>query len=60
MNKLKEMRLKNGLKVSDVAKKMGCSEMAIYNYENNKRGLKSFTLKKIAELYNCKIDDLID
>lgn len=60
MTKIKEMRLKNNLKVKEVASFINCTEMAIYNYENSKRNLNSVLLKKFAKLYNCKIDDLID
>lgn len=60
MTKLKELRLKNNLKVKEVACLLNCSVMAIYNYENSKRNLNSVLLKKFAKLYNCKIDDLID
>lgn len=60
MSKLKEMRLKNQKKVAEIAKYLNCTEMAIYNYENNNRNPSIIVLKNLAKLYNCKIDDLID
>lgn len=59
MTKLREMRLKRGFKVKEVARLLNRTEVAIYYYEIGKRGLNCELLKKFAEIYNCKVDDLI-
>lgn len=60
MTKIKEYRLKNNLTLRDVSKNLGVSESAVSLLENKFRQPKIEYLKKLAKLYNCKIDDLID
>lgn len=57
--KIKEFRLKHNLTQSEVAKELGVQISTISQYENNKRQPNSKTLKKLAEIFNCKIDDLV-
>lgn len=60
MSKLKEMRIKNKISVQTVAELLNVSTVSIYYYESNQRKISIYALKKLAKLYNCKIDDLID
>lgn len=60
MYKLKELRLKNNIKVAEVAKILEVTDTAIYYYENLKRKVPIKHLKKLTELYSCKLEDLID
>lgn len=59
LNRLREKRKQQKLKVEVVAKKLGVSTMAIYHYELGNRKLPLDKAKLLAELYQCKIDDLI-
>lgn len=60
MSKLKEMRIINEKSVKYIAELLNVSTVAIYYYETNRRSIPINSLKKLAKLYNCKIDDLID
>ena len=55
--RIQELRLKNGLKQSELAEKVGCSAVHIGYIE---RGLKCptiFQFLKIAKVLNIKMDD---
>jgi len=60
MIKLREMRLSKNMKVKDIAKLLQVSEVSIYYYENGKRKPDYLTLQKLAKIFECKVDDLID
>ena len=54
MRKLKKMTLKN------VGILIGVKPNTICQYENNVRKPDYITLQKLAKIFDCKIDDLID
>lgn len=58
-NKLKEIRLQKGLTQAEAAKKIGITRSSLANYESNIREPDYQTLKKIAECYSVRSDDLI-
>ena len=58
--RLKEARIKAGLSVSDVAKSLSISDVAVYMWENGQTTPKVANLKKLANLYGCSVDELID
>ncbi len=60
MIKLREMRLSKKMKVKDIAKLLQVSEVSIYYYENGKRKPDYLVLQKLAKIFECKVDDLID
>lgn len=60
MTKLREIRLKNNLKLREISEKTGILSSSLSMYETGARKIGIYQLKKLAELYNCKIDDLID
>lgn len=60
MLKIKEMRLKKNYTISKIAELLKVSSTAIYYYENGARNISVQMLKKLAQFYNCNIDDLID
>lgn len=60
MIKLREMRLSKNMKVKDIAKLLQVSEVSIYYYENGKRKPDYLILQKLAKIFECKVDDLID
>lgn len=56
---LKQIRIKHNLTQSEVAKQIGLRDTAISNYESGKREPNIATLKKLASIFNCSVDDLI-
>lgn len=60
MKKIKAIRLNNQLTMREVSKYLNVSESTVSLLENGHRQLTAKYLKKLAQLYNCKIDDLID
>ena len=61
--KLKELRLKRGMRQYEVAEKIGMSRSAISNIEKGHRSVTVKTLHNFCELYNINIsffDDVID
>lgn len=58
-NRLKELRLEAGLKQSDLAKIVGCSQQTISNYETGfSINLDSIVEEAIANYFSCTIDYL--
>ena len=58
-NRLKELRLALGLKQSDLAKIVGCSQQTISNYETGfSTNLDSIVEEAIANYFSCTIDYL--
>lgn len=57
--RLKAVRQMNKLTQSEVAEKLGMRASTISQYEQNKRSPSVETLKKLAKLFNCKVDDLL-
>ncbi len=58
-NRLKELRLEVGLKQSDLAKIVGCSQQTISNYETGfSTNLDSNVEEAIANYFSCTIDYL--
>ena len=60
MVKLKEYRLKSGLKINAIIAKVGVSRETLYNYETGKKKPKFETMVKLAEIYGCTVTDFID
>lgn len=54
-NRIKELRIKNGLSQTELADKTGVSEQAISFYENGKRHPKIETWQKIANVLNTSV-----
>ena len=57
---LKERREKLGLKVVEVAKLVGVSTVSIWQYENGGYKPKYPTNKKLATLYGCTVEDIME
>lgn len=60
MPKLREMRKAKKVKVSEIAKLLNVSDVAVYYYEIGKRKISINHIKKLADFYKCTIEDLID
>lgn len=58
-NRLKELRINNGLKQSDLLKKFNLSSARYSQYENNKRVPDYELLIKFADFYSVSIDYLL-
>ena len=58
--KLKERREALGMKVKDVAKAVGVSTVSIWQYENGGYKPKYPTNEKLAELYGCTIQEIME
>ena len=58
--KIKDARVRAGLKVQDVAEKFGITEAAVYMWESGQTQPDVSKLKKLAGLYQCSIDDLLE
>lgn len=58
-NRLKDLRLSAGLKQSDLAKIVGCSQQTISNYETGfSTNLDSIVEETIANYFSCTLDYL--
>lgn len=58
--KLKKLRIQNKITQEQLAKKLGVARTTITNYETGESKPDIETLKKIAEYFNCTIDDLLN
>lgn len=57
--RLKYIRTKKGIKVSEIAKELGISERAYRNYENNEQDLSTMTLLKICLFFNVSSEYIL-
>lgn len=57
---LKEARIKSGLTVIAVARAINVSQQAVYQWESGETSPTIANLIKLAKLYGCKVDDLLD
>ncbi len=57
--RLKSIRMKKGVKVSEIAKELGISERAYRNYENNERDLSTMTLLKICLYFDVSSEYIL-
>lgn len=60
---LKNIREKNGLSQSELAKKADINLRTLQDYEQNRKNInnaKAITVYKISKVLNCKIIDLLN
>ncbi len=57
---IKEMRIKNGMSQIEFSRAMNVSQPTVSAWENNESLPKSSKLKRIAEVLNCKIEELFE
>lgn len=57
--RIKEFRLSKNLTQKEFADKLKVERTTVSMWENNKSSPSVQTLKKIAEVLNCNVDDLI-
>lgn len=59
MTAIERIRKEKGISRAVLAKNVGVTPEAIGNYENGNREPKASILKKIAEVLECSMEDLI-
>lgn len=58
-DRLKELRIKKGLKQSEIAELLGLSSSAVGMYEQNRRKPDSEILLKYAEIFDVSVDYIL-
>lgn len=58
-NLFHKMRLKAGMKQEDVANELGVNQSTVSLWESGENYPRAILLPKIANLYNCTVDDLL-
>ena len=58
MNNLKNLIKKSGLKQRYIASKIGLTASTITNYVTGRRKPRIDTAKKLAEILNCRVEDI--
>lgn len=60
MIRLREIRIKKGLTQKQLAEKISVSTKCISLWENGERNPNIVMLKKLAEIFHCSTDSLLD
>ena len=60
MIRLREIRIKKGLTQKQLAEKISVSTKCISMWENGERNPNIVMLKKLAEIFHCSTDSLLD
>lgn len=58
MNRLKELRVSNGLTLEALSTQVGIAASTYCQYENGDRSIPKAIAEKIAESLSCKVDDI--
>lgn len=59
MNRIKEIRIACGIKQADVAQAFNVAQATVSGWESGSREPDFDTLLKMADLFNCTIDELL-
>lgn len=59
MNRIKEIRLVNNMKQSDLADRLNVTQATVSGWESGRRTPDLETVRRIAELFDCSIDELL-
>ncbi len=59
MNNIRYFREKTGLTQGQLAEKLGIALDSVSRYENGKREPRASDLCRMADVFNCSIDDLL-
>ena len=57
--KIKAMRIKRGLTQKQLAELLGVKQQNVSDWERGERSPSVKNLKKLAQILNCQIDDLV-
>lgn len=60
MNKVKQLRQKNGLAQAELAARINVSQSTVAMWENGKAYPRFKSLIKLAKIFGCSVSDLID
>ncbi len=58
-NNIRSLRVRANLTQEEVAKTLGITRQQYYLYEKEPLKIKIDTLVKLADLFNCKVEDFI-
>ena len=59
MNRIKELRLRNGWRQEDLAQKLNTKRQTVARYETGERGLDVETILRLCEIFGCSADHLL-
>lgn len=59
MNRIKELRISNGMKQSDLAKMLKCAPTAVSKYELGQLDINSALIGKLCDIFGCTSDYLL-
>ena len=59
MNKIRELRIKNGWRQEDLAVRMNTKRQTIGHYETGERGLDVETINRLCDIFGCTADYLL-
>ena len=59
MNRIRELRLQNGMKQIELARRMNCSPTTISSYETNYREIDAPTIRTLCGIFGCTSDYLL-
>ena len=59
MNRIRELRQRNGWTQSDLAERMNTKRQAIGHYETGERGIDVATILRLCEIFGCTADYLL-
>ena len=59
MNKIRALRLENGMKQSDLAALLNTKPQTVSRYEKGDRGLDVETILRLCEIFGCTADYLL-
>ena len=60
MTEIRRLREERGISQQELAQPLGVTQGAVSHWENGVRKPDIDDIVKIAQLFNCKVDDLID
>ena len=58
-NRIKKLRELYGISQISLSARAGISQPYLHDLENNRRGAKPETLKRIADVFGISVDDLV-
>ena len=59
VNRIKELRISNGMKQSDLAKMLKCAPTAVSKYELGQLDINSALIGKLCDIFGCTSDYLL-
>ena len=60
MNRIKELRIRNGWRQEDLAEKLSTKRQTVARYETGERGLDVKTILRLCDIFECSSDYLLN